>query len=164
MSTRNGRKGVAGTVANVATVPAATVNAGPTPNHVPGGKFAPGNNANPHGNPTYQRMAAMRRAALEAVGEKGIRRLFRALLRDAIRESDREAARMVLAYCVGKAPEIPIDPDGPDLDLLRRLGEMSALLQRHPMSLMLRLVAQIDAARAAGQLDATEDAQEGSDP
>src|SRR5262249_9439187 len=64
----------------------------------------------------------------------------------------------------GRPPAVPIAPDGSELDLVRRLSDVAALLQVRPLRVLLALAAQIDEARAAGQLGGGADNLEGQDP
>jgi hypothetical protein len=82
-----------------------------------GGKFVSGNKA-ARGNPHHRKMAALRRALLESATEERLRELGEQLYR-AARAGDWAAAKLFLAYCVGKPAE-GVDPDAVDLDEWRR--------------------------------------------
>ena len=89
----------------------------PTPNgsnggRDPAGRFAPGNRGGP-GNPYARQVAALRSALLASVTAEDMRQLGRALL-DQARAGDAAAARVLLAYLLGRPGEAP-DPE--------RLGE-----------------------------------------
>src|SRR4051794_21302899 len=71
------------------------------------GKFLPGNRCG-QGNPHYRRLAANRTAFLEAVGPEQVQALAARLLARAL-AGDAEAARLVLAYAVGR-PQPAADP------------------------------------------------------
>jgi hypothetical protein len=83
------------------------------------GQFAKGNPGGP-GNPTFRKLAAARRVLLEAVTDDDLRELAQSLLHRAIKERDNEAAKLLLAYRVGKPSEV-VNPDRADLDELERL-------------------------------------------
>src|SRR5262245_12781885 len=65
-----------------------------------GRQFEPGNPGG-RGNPSFRRLAAARRAFLEVVGPDEVQALARRLYQDAL-AGDIDAARLVLAYAVGK--------------------------------------------------------------
>jgi len=77
------------------------------------GRFLPGNKCG-RGNPHYRRLAANRTAFLEAVGPEQIKALAADLFKRAM-AGDADAARLVLAYAVGR-PQPAADPDGADAD------------------------------------------------
>jgi hypothetical protein len=77
------------------------------------GRFLPGNKCG-RGNPHYRKLAANRTAFLEAVGPEQVRALAAGLLARAL-DGDTDAARLVLAYAVGR-PLPAADPDGADAD------------------------------------------------
>jgi hypothetical protein len=76
------------------------------------GRFARGNPGGP-GNPFARRVALLRRALLAAVGEEDLEAVARRLVAQA-REGDTAAARLLLAYTLGK-PGGAVDPDTLDL-------------------------------------------------
>jgi hypothetical protein len=82
------------------------------------GHFLPGNKLG-KGNPHYRKLAAARSAFLEVVGPAQVKQLAADLLRRAL-DGDLDAARLVLAYGVGR-PGPAADPDAQDADELRRL-------------------------------------------
>src|SRR3954451_24978727 len=81
------------------------------------GTFAVGNPGGP-GNPHVRRLAAMRRAILEAVSAEDVREIMAVLVAKA-KEGDREAAKIVLHYTLGKPgsgdakKDLTSDPDEP---------------------------------------------------
>lgn len=75
------------------------------------GRFAAGNPGGP-GNPFARRVAALRKAFLEVVGEEDIKEVVQALLRRA-KEGDVAAIKVMLAYAIGKPAEA-VDPDEVD--------------------------------------------------
>src|SRR5262245_62448367 len=75
------------------------------------GKFLPGNQCG-RGNPHYRKLAENRTAFLEAVGPAQVQALAGRLLAQAL-AGDVDAARLVLAYAVGR-PQAAVDPDGAD--------------------------------------------------
>jgi hypothetical protein len=81
------------------------------------GRFVKGNPGGP-GNPTFRKLAAARRALIEAVTHHDLKALAAALLKQAL-GGDHEAARILLSYVVGK-PVNAVDPDGADEDEWRR--------------------------------------------
>jgi hypothetical protein len=78
-----------------------------------GGRFAKGNGGGP-GNPFTRRTAAFRRAFCEAISEAEVQVLARQLYEQALL-GDKAAAKLVLAYLVGK-PAAAVDPDSLDLE------------------------------------------------
>ncbi len=80
------------------------------------GRFAPGNKGGP-GNPYTRRCAALRQAMLEEVTPGDLKAILRALI-DTARLGDLAAARLVLAYAIGK-PDKAVDPDTVDLHELQ---------------------------------------------
>jgi hypothetical protein len=64
------------------------------------GRFGFGNPGGP-GNPNVRRIAAMRQAVFEAVSPEDVREIMVALVAQA-KEGDREAAKVVLQYTLGK--------------------------------------------------------------
>jgi hypothetical protein len=75
------------------------------------GRFLPGNKCG-RGNPHYRRLAANRTSFLEAVGPEQVKALAADLFKRAM-AGDVDAARLVLAYAVGR-PQEPADPDAVD--------------------------------------------------
>jgi len=80
------------------------------------GQFGKGNAGGP-GNPYARRVAALRRAFQSVVAEEDMQALGRVLLKQAL-DGDTAAAKLLLAYAVGK-PTPAADPDGVDFDELR---------------------------------------------
>ncbi len=76
------------------------------------GRFAPGNKGGP-GNPFARRCAALRQALLEEVTPGDLKAIMRALI-DQARVGDLAAAKLVLAYAIGK-PAKAVDPDAVDV-------------------------------------------------
>lgn len=76
------------------------------------GRFAKGNLGGP-GNPFARQMAALRQALLDAVTPEDIREIAQSLVAKA-REGNLPAARLVLAYAIGK-PGPAVDPDALEL-------------------------------------------------
>jgi hypothetical protein len=72
------------------------------------GRFAKGNAGGP-GNPFARRCAALRKAAVEAIGEEDLAALMRKLVQQAL-AGDVASARLVLLYAVGRPAEA-VDPD-----------------------------------------------------
>ena len=79
------------------------------------GQFAKGYAGGP-GNPYARRVAALRRAFHSVFTEEDLRALARVLLKQAL-GGDAAAAKLLLAYAIGKPA--PADPDGVDFDELR---------------------------------------------
>ncbi len=77
------------------------------------GRFAKGNRGGP-GNPFGRRVAQLRKAMLDVVEEEDLQAIVRKLIQLA-REGDVAAARLVLAYTLGKPAET-VDPDRVDID------------------------------------------------
>ena len=77
------------------------------------GRFTIGNPGGP-GNPFARKVAALRRAMLEAVGAEDIAAIMQTLMIRA-KGGDVQAAKLVLAYTVGK-PDKAADPDRADID------------------------------------------------
>jgi hypothetical protein len=73
------------------------------------------------GNPHYRKLAANRTAFLEAVGPEQVKAVAVILLARAL-TGDVDAARLVLAYAVGR-PQPAADPDAADADEWRMLRE-----------------------------------------
>jgi hypothetical protein len=80
----------------------------PSPERDLRGRFAPGNRGGP-GNPFARRVADLRRALLDTVTPDDLQAITRQLIAKA-REGDVAAARLVLAYTLGK-PAAAVDPD-----------------------------------------------------
>ncbi len=76
------------------------------------GRFVAGNKGGP-GNPFARRTAALRQAMLDAVTPEDVQAIVRQMIQKA-REGDVAAARLVLAYAVGK-PDRAVDPDTLDV-------------------------------------------------
>jgi hypothetical protein len=95
------------------------------------GRFLPGNKCG-RGNPHYRQLAANRTAFLEAVGPEQVRALAARLLARAL-EGDTDAARLVLAYAVGR-PQPAADPDGADADEWRLAGQGLCLADLLPQA------------------------------
>jgi hypothetical protein len=83
------------------------------------GRFAKGNSGGP-GNPLGHRVAALRRALLEAVSEKDLRAIIAKLVEQA-KAGDIQAAKEVLMRTLGKPVET---------DLIERLEHLEELLAR----------------------------------
>jgi hypothetical protein len=81
------------------------------------GKFLPGNQCG-RGNPHYRKLAENRAAFLEAVSPTQVKALAGRLLAQAL-AGDVDAARLVLAYAVGR-PQAAVDPDAADRDAWQR--------------------------------------------
>jgi hypothetical protein len=86
------------------------------------GRFTAGNRFG-KGNPHYRRLARNRTLFLEAIGDDDLKALARQLHADAL-AGDREAARLVLAYVIGR-PVDAVDPDQADLHEWQLLAEAS---------------------------------------
>jgi hypothetical protein len=82
------------------------------------GQFQAGCRPGP-GNPFAKRVAALRKALLEGVGEADLARVGHKLLAQAL-EGDVAAAKLLLSYTVGKPTEA-VDPDRLALDAMRLL-------------------------------------------
>src|SRR4051794_20508754 len=72
------------------------------------GRFCKGNKGGP-GNPFARRVAALRKALLDTVTEDDLRAVAASLVEQA-RAGDLAAARLLLAYTIGRPAE-PVDPD-----------------------------------------------------
>ncbi len=77
------------------------------------GRFAAGNPGGP-GNPFARRVAALRSALVESVTNEDIAAITRTLI-DMARDGDVPAAKLLLAYAIGK-PGDTVQPDRLDLD------------------------------------------------
>jgi hypothetical protein len=102
-----------------------TTNPNPSPaNTTPGrdtnGRFAKGNPGGP-GNPFARRTAASRKAFCEAVSHEDLVDIARAL-KDRARAGDVAAARLVLAYVVGKPTDV-VEPDTLDVQEIQLYEE-----------------------------------------
>jgi hypothetical protein len=86
------------------------------------GRFAPGNPGGP-GNPFARKVAALRKAVLDAVSVEDIQAVFAVLLEKA-KAGDTAAAKLVLQYAVGK-PGAAADPDRVDVAEWQLLRERS---------------------------------------
>ena len=93
------------------------------------GRFAKGNRGGP-GNPHARQVAALRQAALEAVGPEQIKEIMNALVFKA-RTGDIAAARLVLSYTLGK-PTTPPDPDRLDAEEWERFKETVPMFRELP--------------------------------
>lgn len=82
------------------------------------GQFQPGCKPGP-GNPFAKRVATLRKALLDGVGEADLARLGQKLLEQAL-DGDVAAAKLLLSYTVGKRTEA-VDPDRLALDAVRLL-------------------------------------------
>ncbi len=83
------------------------------------GRFTKGNKGGP-GNPSMRRVAMLRKAAQAAVSEEMVRDIMAALAVRAL-TGDLSAAKLVLAYAIGK-PEAAGDLDGDEAEELDTLG------------------------------------------
>jgi hypothetical protein len=97
-----------GTVGTAAPEPAAEVK-----NHGANGRFVPGNKA-ARGNPNARRAASWRNALLRTLDEDKLAVLGEKLYEAAL-QGDWQAAKLLLSYAIGKAPEA-VDGDRLDLD------------------------------------------------
>ncbi|MBY0523586.1 MAG: hypothetical protein K2R98_09305 [Gemmataceae bacterium] len=103
------------------------------------GRFARGNPGGT-GNPFARQVASLRAALVDAVNEQDVRDIAAALLR-AAKNGNVAAAKLLLAYCVGKPGETP-DPDRLDVDEWNLVKEtsvpgrqMTTAVQRVPVQL-----------------------------
>ncbi len=101
------------------------------------GRFAPGNKGGP-GNPYARRTALLRQAMLDAVTPEDIQAIVRQLIQKA-REGDVAAARLVLAYAIGK-PDKATDPDAVEVHEFH-LWQQSAVANQDLASAMGRIQA-----------------------
>lgn len=76
------------------------------PNRMPNGKFAPGNNANPNGNPQLRRLAEYQHIVRETVTPSRLQRVLLRLLKLA-EGGDMLAAKVLLDRALGKATAAP---------------------------------------------------------
>jgi hypothetical protein len=84
----------------------------PTSGRNTAGQFQSGNKGGP-GNPFAKRVANLRKALLESLGEEDVAKLGRKLLDQAM-TGDVAAAKVLLSYLVGK-PDKAVDPDRTEL-------------------------------------------------
>jgi hypothetical protein len=117
--------------------------------HGAGGRFVAGNKCG-KGNPHYRKLAANRRAFLDVVGPEEVADLARALYRQAL-AGDREAAKVVLAYALGR----PATSEDPDAAALRELQ----LAARWPGSaeILAALLESLDAGEAVQRVRGVSD-------
>jgi hypothetical protein len=115
------------------------------------GRFLPGNKLG-RGNPHYRRLALARSAFLDVVGPEQVRELARALLARAL-AGDVNAAKVVLAYAVGRPPAT-VDPDGADLNewQLRQAWPHFADVLADASSLRMNFAAALDKAERVKEL------------
>jgi hypothetical protein len=73
------------------------------------GRFKPGWRGG-KGNPVHRRMAALRKAAVEAITSEQVKELIQHLHALALHQN-MAAAKLVLAYCLGRPPDDPEDDD-----------------------------------------------------
>src|SRR3954464_6081965 len=76
------------------------------------GRFIKGNPGGP-GNPFARKVAALRKALLDAVSEQDMKDMAE-ILKQQARQGDVAAIKLLLQYCVGK-PDSPRDPDRMDI-------------------------------------------------
>jgi hypothetical protein len=93
------------------------------------GRFAKGNAGGP-GNPFARRTAELRQVFVDAVTREDLVAIAQALAQRA-REGDVAAAKVVLAYVLGKPAPMP-HPDGMDMDEFARFKEAAPLLRDLP--------------------------------
>lgn len=98
------------------------------------GRFTPGNKGGP-GNPFARKSVALRQALLDAVTPEDIQLLVRHLIQQA-REGEVAAARLVLAYAIGK-PDRAVDPDTLDVQEFQ-LWQQSAVAQEELLGVLGR--------------------------
>jgi hypothetical protein len=96
-----------------------------TTGHDQRGRFTKGNPGG-HGNPFARQVAALRSALLAAVTTDDIAAVARALLARA-KEGDVPAAKLLLAYSLGKPAPVP-EPDRLDHDEWQRYRETAGLM------------------------------------
>jgi hypothetical protein len=120
------------------------------------GRFTAGNKFS-RGNQHWRRRCELMRAVHKAIGEREIKRLFRAMLDCATQERDWEAAKLLLSFAIGAPPEGSPDPDAEDLDELQRLAARPPLrgpagvlgiLAGRPPALVIAALEQADRNRA----------------
>ena len=93
------------------------------------GRFTAGNSGGP-GNPFARHMAECRKALLSAVTTEELTKLMRVLL-DKAMQGDMAAAKLVLAYAVGKPAE-QADPDQLDVAEWKQFKEGAAMVFELP--------------------------------
>jgi hypothetical protein len=93
------------------------------------GRFTAGNGGGP-GNPFARQMAACRKALLSAVTTEELTALMRVLL-DKAMQGDMAAAKLVLAYAVGKPAE-QTDPDRLDVGEWKQFKESATMVEELP--------------------------------
>jgi hypothetical protein len=96
------------------------------PDRGPGGLFAKGNKL-ASGNPGHKRMAELRGAVLEAATPEIVAAVTKKLAMLALQEGDVAAARLLLEYACGKAPQA-IELSGPEGEPLAHSAELSTAL------------------------------------
>jgi hypothetical protein len=122
----------------------------------PGGKFAVGNKC-ARGNPHARQMAKLRTAFLSVVDEETMKKLARRLLKQAD-EGDMVAAKLVLAYAIGK----PLQGMSPDLVDLHewavvstaphRSAILAAAIEAVPPEVAVELLASLQAGHRAEEI------------
>jgi hypothetical protein len=80
------------------------------------GRFLPGNKCG-RGNPHYRKLAENRTAFLQIIGPEKVKDIARILWDRAMWHKDNEAAKLLLAYAIGR-PQPAADPDRADLNEL----------------------------------------------
>jgi hypothetical protein len=118
-----------------------------------GTRFVKGNQCSKgHANPFARDVARVRAALFHSLKDADMRAVVNALVGMVTEEHNLDAARLLLAYCIGPPLEKAVDPDRADLDELRLLQECppaDALVEhRLPPDVALAL------RRAAGALAA----------
>jgi hypothetical protein len=93
------------------------------------GRFTPGNRGGT-GNPFARQVAALRKAFLQGVTPEDLAAIAAALLAKA-KEGDVAAAKLVLAYAIGK-PEAAVDPDRLDIDEWQTFKDSAGMMQELP--------------------------------
>jgi hypothetical protein len=93
------------------------------------GRFAPGNRGGT-GNPFARQVAALRKAFLQGVTPEDLAAIAAALLAKA-KEGDLAAAKLVLAYAIGK-PEAAVDPDRLDIEEWQTFKESAGMMRELP--------------------------------
>jgi len=93
------------------------------------GRFAAGNEGGP-GNPFARKVAALRKAFVNAVSEKDLADIARMLALKAS-HGDVAAARLVLSYVIGK-PTAPRDPDRMDVEELQQVEDEHNMIYKMP--------------------------------
>ena len=110
-----------------------TASAAPAAGRDQQGRFAPGNKLGT-GNPFARQVAALRKAFLDGVTAEDIAAIAAALLARA-KEGDVAAAKVVLAYTVGKA-EATVDPDRLDIDEWQNFKDDAAIVSEELRSVL----------------------------